>query len=238
MNRNNQQKVPEKTDPEYVVYFYESGLSGQYRQRQRNLVDRPNHGLPATYDSDVLTDPNWLVPQTVDDVTRSGYLTVPESVTDSLPKGYGPVPQTVDDVIRRGYLAIPASEPETAPISDKKDTSRLALNDIIDQVKDRHRIYQQNINGIEVSKAKLVVSNTTAAFLGIPYPIGLVLSTSTLSIGLDKENLDLSTPSRAFLTGTWNSFNASSQASFKVTRIPPSSTKIFNASIPSWPMPP
>jgi len=160
MYRNNRPKVPERTEPEYVVYFYESGMSQQYRQRQRNLAGRLNYGPPphVRYDSDILTDPKWLVPQTVDDVARSGYLAVPESGPDLLPKGYGRVPQTVDDVIRRGYLAIPDSEPETAPISDKKDTSRLALNDIIDQVKDRYRIYQQNINGIEVSKCSAINS--------------------------------------------------------------------------------
>lgn len=158
MNRNNQQKVPKRTDPEYVVYFYESGLSEQYQQRQRNLVGKLNYGPPATYDPDILTDPNWLVPQTVDDVTTTGYLAAPESGSDLLPEGYGPVPQTVDDVICRGYLAIPESEPETAVISDKKDTSRLALNDIIDQVKDRYRIYEQNTHDIEVSKCSAINS--------------------------------------------------------------------------------
>lgn len=158
MNRNNQPKVPERTDPEYVAYFYESGMSDQYRQRQSNLAGQPNIGPPAVYDSDILTDPKWFMPQTVDDVATTGYLTVPESGTDSLPKGYGPVPQTVDDVIRSGYLAIPASDPEIAIISDRKHTSSLGLNDIIDQVQNRYKIYQQNLGEIEVSKCSAINS--------------------------------------------------------------------------------
>ena len=158
MFRKNQPKVPERADSEYVVYFYESGMSEQYRQRQRNLAGRLNYGPPVMYDTDILTDPNWLVPQTVDDVAGTGYLAVPESSADLLPKDYGPVPQTVDDVIRRGYLAVPESEPETAVISDKKDTSKLALNDIIDQVKDRYRIFEQNLHEIEVSKCSAINS--------------------------------------------------------------------------------
>ena len=158
MFRNNQPKVPERTDANYVVYFYESGLSQQYQQRQRNLVGKLNYGPPVMYDSDILTDQNWLLPQTIDDTTRTGYLAVPESGPDLLTEGYGHVPQTVDDVIRRGYMAINDSEPETAVISDKKDTSRLALNDIIDQVKDRYRIYEQNTHDIEVSKCSAINS--------------------------------------------------------------------------------
>ncbi len=130
MYRNNRPKTPERTDPEYVIYFYESGMSQQYQQRQRDLVGKLNYGPPLMHDSpsDLLTKDHW------------------------------PIPQTVEDVIYRGYLAVPESEPETAAISDKKDTSRLALNDIIDQVKDRYRIYQQNLNEIEVSKCSAINS--------------------------------------------------------------------------------
>lgn len=123
MHWNNHQNVPERTDTNYVVYFYESGLSQQYQQRQRNLTAKLN------YDSPVL-----------------------------FPVDYWPVQQTVDDVICKGYLGIPQSEPETAVISDKKHVSRLGLNDVIDQIHERYRIYQKNIHEIEVSKCSAINS--------------------------------------------------------------------------------
>ena len=95
MYRNNRTKLPTKTDYDYVVYFYESGLSTQYQQRQKNLLMTPNYGPTALYDfsSDLSGKLTW------------------------------PVQQTVEDVIRNGYFSVPKSEPETAIISDRKHTA-------------------------------------------------------------------------------------------------------------------
>ncbi len=103
MYQNNRIKIPGKTDREYVIYFYESGLSDQYRQRQKGIFARSNYGQVALYDfsSDLVSRRPW------------------------------PPPQTVEDIVRNGYFSIPKSEPETAIISDKKSTFRLGLDDII-----------------------------------------------------------------------------------------------------------
>jgi len=63
-----------------------------------------------------------------------------------------PRSQTVEDIIQRGYFAIRESEPETAIISDKKQTSGLGLSDIIHQVRQRYEIYERNIYQIELGK--------------------------------------------------------------------------------------
>jgi len=128
MYRNNRTKLPSRTDQDYVVYFYESGLSTQYQQRQKNLLTQPNYGPTALYDfsSDLLRKPTW------------------------------PVQQTVEDVIRNGYFSIPKSEPETAIISDKKHTAWLGLDDIVGQIRNRYEVYQGNIYDIEVAKCAVI----------------------------------------------------------------------------------
>ena len=64
--------------------------------------------------------------------------------------------QTVEDVIRHGYLSIPKTAPETAIISDKKRTAWLGLDDIIGQVRHRFQVYQQNIYELELSKCAAI----------------------------------------------------------------------------------
>ena len=59
---------------------------------------------------------------------------------------------TVEDIVRNGYFPIQKSEPETAIISDKKQTSGLGLSDIISQVRKRYQIYESNIYQIEMGK--------------------------------------------------------------------------------------
>ncbi len=54
-------------------------------------------------------------------------------------------PQTVEQIITHGYFSFPGGAPETAIISDKKQTSRLGLEDTIRQVRNRHELYQRNM---------------------------------------------------------------------------------------------
>lgn len=103
MYRNARIKLPARTDYNYVIYFYESGLSKQYRQRQKNIFTRLNYGPAALYDFS----------------------------SDLSIRHFWPKPQTVEDLIRNGYLSIPKSEPETSIISDRKNTSWLGLDDLI-----------------------------------------------------------------------------------------------------------
>ena len=130
MYQNNRIKLPARTDKEYVVYFYESGLSNQYRQRQKDLLAGLNYGPTVLYDfsSDLTTRHPW------------------------------PVPQTVEDVVRNGYFSIPKGEPETAIISDRKNTSWLGLDDIIGQIRNRYKVYESNIYDLEISKCAAINS--------------------------------------------------------------------------------
>ena len=113
--------------PEYVPYFYASGHFLSY-------------DLPHASATEVR-----FVPESSYDFT-----------SDLLQRRAYPVPQTVDQVIRRGYLAIPKSDPETAIISDKKHTSRLGLDDVIDQVRNRYELYDKNIYELEWSKCEAI----------------------------------------------------------------------------------
>jgi len=130
MYRNSRIQLPGRTDREYVIYFYESGLSKQYQHRQKNIFSRLNCGPAVGYDftSDIFSKQSW------------------------------PIPQTVEDVVRNGYFSIPKSEPETAIISDKKSTSWLGLDDIIGQIRHRYEVYENNIYEIEVSKCAAINS--------------------------------------------------------------------------------
>ena len=128
MYQNNEIKLPARTDNNYVIYFYESGLSKQYQQRQKDLLAGLHYGPPASYDfsSDLIGKRAW------------------------------PKLQTVEDVVRNGYLSIPRSEPETAIISDKKNTAWLGLDDVISQIRNRYEVYETNIYELESSKCAAI----------------------------------------------------------------------------------
>jgi len=130
MYQNERIKLPKRTDYNYVIYFYESGLSKQYHQHQKDLLAGLNYGPAGSYDfsSDLSVRRSW------------------------------PVPQTVEDVVRNGYFSIPKGEPETAIISDRKNTSWLGLDDLIGQIRNRHEVYQSNI--YELEKAKCATINS------------------------------------------------------------------------------
>lgn len=128
MYRNARIKLPARTDNDYVIYFYESGLSKQYQQRQKNIFTRLNYGPAALYDfsSDLSVRQSW------------------------------PAPQTVEQIVSNGYLSIPKSEPETAIISDRKNTSWLGLDDLIGQISNRYKVYENNIYELEVAKCTAI----------------------------------------------------------------------------------
>ena len=130
MYKSNRIELPSRTEREYVIYFYESGLSKQYLQRQKDIFTRLSYGPAVGYDfsSDLFSKHTW------------------------------PVPQTVEDVVRNGYFSIPKSEPETAIISDKKNTSWLGLDDIINQIRHRYQVYERNTYEIEISKCSAINS--------------------------------------------------------------------------------
>jgi len=49
-------------------------------------------------------------------------------------------PQTVEEIIASGYFVVPAVDPVTALMSDRTFTSKLGLDDVIDQVRARYAI--------------------------------------------------------------------------------------------------
>jgi len=114
----------------YVPYFYSSGKFLSY--------DIPHSGSESAHFS-----------------RTSGY----DFTSDLVPKrSTWPRGQTVEDIVRSGYFAIPKSEPETAIISDKKQTSALGLGDIISQVRQRYQIYEKSIYEIEIGKCYAISS--------------------------------------------------------------------------------
>ena len=108
----------------YVPYFYQSGKFLTY--------DIPNRDSNSAYFGE-----------------SAGY----DFTSDIIgPKRTWPRQPTVEDIISRGYFAAPKSDMETAIITDKKHTSKLGLDDVISQVRDRYQIYERNIYQIELGK--------------------------------------------------------------------------------------
>ncbi len=130
MYQNKRTKLPARTDNDYVIYFYESGLSKQYGQRQKDLLAELNFGLVGSYDF-------------------SSDLSVRRTFA---------VPQTVEQIVSSGYLSIQKSEPETAIISDRKNTSWLGLDDLIGQIRNRYQVYENNIYELEEAKCTAINS--------------------------------------------------------------------------------
>jgi len=130
MYQNSRIKLPARTDYNYVIYFYESGLSKQYQQRQKDLLAGLNYGSTGSYDF-------------------SSDLSVRRTFA---------VPQTVEQIVSSGYLSIQQSEPETSIISDRKNTSWLGLDDLIGQIRNRHKVYENNIYELEKGKCAAINS--------------------------------------------------------------------------------
>ena len=112
------------THVEYVPYFYSAGIIQKYLEQKKDLYSAPT----SNYDFSSDLSPGR---------TRS-------------------VPQTVEDVIRGGYFSVPKSDLETAIISDKKHTSWLGLDDVIHQIRHRHEIYSRSIYDLELSKCSVI----------------------------------------------------------------------------------
>jgi len=114
--------------PGYVPYFYAAGRFMSYD------LPRPHAPLEVRF-----------VPASSYDLT-----------SDLVQTRAYPVPQTVEQVIRKGYLSIPKSEPETAIITDKKHTARFGLDDVISQIRRRYEVYEENIYELELSKCEAI----------------------------------------------------------------------------------
>ncbi|MHC4070486.1 MAG: hypothetical protein ACYSWW_11230 [Planctomycetota bacterium] len=116
-------------DSGYMPYFYQSGKFLSY--------DIPHRVPKSAYFS-----------------TSTGY----DFTSDIVPNTSRPRGPTVEDIINNGYFPIPKSEPETAIISDRKQTSGLGLGGIIGQVRQRYEIYERNIYQIELGKCYTISS--------------------------------------------------------------------------------
>jgi hypothetical protein len=117
----------------YVPYFYQAGLYHFYPIPSSRAPLGPSGDGYARYDFSSHSDP--LSPF----------------------RGL----QTVEQVIQRGYFAVPRAEPETALISDKKETSWLGLEDTIWQMRQRHHVYERNMYEIEPGKVSAINSLLT-----------------------------------------------------------------------------
>jgi hypothetical protein len=115
-------------NPNYVAYFYESGVVQKYLASKKGLLAGFNAGPPATYDF------------SSDRIHGTGFLRIP----------------TVEQIIANGYLAIPKSDPVEAILSDKKHTSWLGLDDVIWQIRNRYELYQKNMYELELGKCAAI----------------------------------------------------------------------------------
>jgi len=97
------------------------------------------------------------------------------------PIGPPPYPQTVEQIVARGYFAVPYGQPETALISDKKETSWLGLEDAIRQIRKRYEVYERNVYQIELGKCYAISSQ-----LGLIAERGGVRASSRESYSLTK----------------------------------------------------
>ena len=107
----------------YVPYFYESGLHQLY-------LKPPHHA-----------------PQDAQGSSHSRY----DFSSDAIPSHPFERPQSVEQIVARGYFAAPAGAPETAIISDRKHTAWLGLDDVIQQVRWRHGLYEQTMHELDLA---------------------------------------------------------------------------------------
>ena len=107
----------------YVPYFYESGRFVAYTLPSKNVPEQVSYHAPASYDF------------SSDQPTARPFDRI----------------QTVEQVIAQGYFAVPGGYPVTAIISDKKHTARFGLDDVISQIRHRHDLYNQNMEGLDES---------------------------------------------------------------------------------------
>jgi len=115
-------------NPNYVAYFYESGIVQRYLDSRNSLLAGLSSPTPSTYDfSSDLTG-------------RTGFHHAP----------------TVEQIVANGYLAIPRSDPVKAIISDKKHTSWLGLDDVIGQIRNRYDLYYKNMYELELGKCSAI----------------------------------------------------------------------------------
>lgn len=111
-------------NPNYVAYFYESGIVQRYLDNRNHGIAGLSKGPPSTYDfSSDLTG-------------RAGMYRGP----------------TVEQIIASGYMAIPKGDPVKAIITDKTHTSWLGLDDVIGQIRNRYKLYERNMYELELAK--------------------------------------------------------------------------------------
>jgi hypothetical protein len=109
----------------YVPYFYQRGLHYLYSIAGAEGSRKPYDPAPSRYDFSQMHGPFH---------------------------GVSAESQTVEQIIQHGYFAVPAGDPVTAIITDKQHTSRLGLDDVISQVRDRYEIYERNFYQIQLAK--------------------------------------------------------------------------------------
>lgn len=162
----------------YVPYFYQSG--------KFLLYDIPRRGPKSGYFG-----------------ASAGY----DFTSDIVPNSSRPRRPTVEDIINKGYFPIPKSEPETAIISDKKNTSALGLGDIISQVRQRYEIYERNIYQIELGKCYTISSQ-----LAVESSRGGVCMNSKEAYSLNKNLQELYEQQRNERTKLWQDISRLKQS--------------------------
>jgi hypothetical protein len=112
----------------YVPYFYQRGLHLLYPLPAGNAPAEPQSREYAVYDFS-------RIDRLFGDADRT---------------------QTVEQIVERGYFAVPLGDPVTAILLDKEQTSRLGLDDLIVQVRQRYELYVQNFYQIQLAKCAAI----------------------------------------------------------------------------------
>ena len=119
----NNRTQPRNENPNYVAYFYDSGIIQRYLAGQNQTLMDLTSQSTSVYDFS-----SALVPTP------------------------GRARPTVEQIIAHGYLAVPRVDPVDAILSDREHTARLGLDDVISQVRRRYELYHQNMVELDIAK--------------------------------------------------------------------------------------
>jgi len=97
---------------------------------------------PFRYQMREKVSPNYPI------ISNSGYHFLSDNYSCVNPEQ----PQTVEQIVEKGYFAVPPGDSITAVVSDKKHSSRIGLDDLIGQIRQRYQIYDQNIYELKQSE--------------------------------------------------------------------------------------
>lgn len=102
-------------------------------------------------------------------------------------------PQTVEDLIQEGFFAAPDRAPEIAGLYDRHQVGWMALDDVLNQIRDRQEVYRRNV--LDIQWAQCYAFNELARH-GQPAP-------DEAYVAYDRRMQDLRADQRAERVALW-----------------------------------